>query len=83
MVMRLSGYVRPVSGTLSWFARRIAGKLSITITSQEHRQGTLKPLDPQGVREGQHAGQRAEAAESPNAILEWDGQDEGLPGKDA
>src|SRR2546429_552350 len=31
-------------------------------------------LLPQGVREGQHARQRAQALEEPNAILEWKGQ---------
>jgi hypothetical protein len=31
-------------------------------------------LLPQGVREGQHAGQRAQALEEPHAVVEWNGQ---------
>ncbi len=37
-------------------------------------------LLPQGVREGQHAGQRAQALEEPNAVVEWNGQGQGPKG---
>ncbi len=34
-------------------------------------------LLPQGVREGQHAGQRAQAREEPNAVVEGNGEAQG------
>jgi hypothetical protein len=49
--------------------------------TSERNWGTLQLLDLKGTREGERAGQRAEAASESNADLEWVGQGEGLPGK--
>ena len=42
--------------------------------------GTRGMLLPQGVREGQHAGQRAQAIEELNAVVEWNGHGQGPKG---
>ena len=42
--------------------------------------GTRCMLFPQEVREGQHAGQRAQALEEPNAVVEWNGEAQGPKG---